>query len=62
MTTPAKTSRPMGDRGQGRKALPPDDKLKTVSVRMNDEQKATYERMGAGQWLRDLLDKLKGPQ
>lgn len=40
----------------GRKPWPDDEKLKVVSVRLNDAQKATLETIGQ-QSLRDWLDR-----
>ncbi len=42
----------------GRPALPPDEKLKPVPVRLNDTQKAKLARIGH-QRLRDWLDRVK---
>ena len=42
----------------GRPALPPEEKLKPVPVRLNDVQKAKLARIGH-QRLRDWLDRVK---
>jgi hypothetical protein len=42
----------------GRPALPPEEKLRPVPVRLNDAQKAKLQRIGH-QRLRDWIDRVK---
>jgi hypothetical protein len=43
--------------GSGRKALDPQGTIVTT-VRLTAEQKATFEMLGGGSWLREQLQKL----
>jgi hypothetical protein len=52
-------TRPPNDRGQGRKALPPGEKLVVGSIRLSPAQWAKLEKLGGAQWLRERIDKAK---
>ena len=55
MTEPAKKQR-------GRPALPPDQRqTERVEMRCTKAQREKLERLGGVQWLRDRIDKAKGP-
>ncbi|MFS2102357.1 hypothetical protein ACCC97_25675 [Variovorax sp. Varisp85] len=43
--------------GSGRKALDPQGTIVTT-IRLTAEQKATFEMLGGGQWLREQLQKV----
>jgi hypothetical protein len=45
----------------GRPALPVDEKMQVVSVRLTPAQAAKYLRLGGGAWLRDRIDKAREP-
>ena len=47
-------------RGQGRKALPPEEATKPRSVRLNDARWEKLKRLGAD-WLAKQIDKAKEP-
>ena len=49
-------------RGQGRKALPDDEVLKPVTVKLNERQKDKLQRLGGGPWVREKIDRAKEPK
>lgn len=53
-------TRPPNDRGQGRKALPPEEATKPRSVRLNDARWAKLKLLGTA-WLEARIDKAKLP-
>jgi hypothetical protein len=53
--------RPPNDRGQGRKPLPPEEKVRVRTVRMTDEQWAKFSALGGAAWLRERIDRAKMP-
>lgn len=53
-------TRPMNDRGQGRKPLPPDEQTKPRSVRLTDARWEKLKRLGSD-WLAKQIDKAKEP-
>jgi aspartate/methionine/tyrosine aminotransferase len=57
MNTERKTpSRPYGDRNQGRKALPENERAKSRSIRMTEEHFDKYRALGGTEWLREAID------
>jgi hypothetical protein len=52
-------TRPPNDRGQGRKPLPPAEKLVVGSIRLSAAQWQKLASLGGGQWIRDRIDKAK---
>jgi hypothetical protein len=51
--------RPPNDRGQGRKPLPPADKLVVGSVRLSPAQWEKLEKLGGAKWLRERIDRAR---
>jgi hypothetical protein len=53
----------MGDRGQGRKPLPPEEQTKPRSVRLNDTRwdKLKALNSNGSDWLNRAIDKAKIP-
>ncbi len=49
-------TRPPNDRGQGRKPLPPAEKLVVGSVRLSPAQWEKLEKLGGAKWLRERID------
>lgn len=66
-TTPATTPtpRPMGDRGQGRKALADGVESVNFTLRLTPELRAKLDRLGgdagAAAWVRDRIQSAKWP-
>lgn len=54
-------TRPMNDRGQGRKPLKEGVESVIVPVRMTPEQKAKLQLLGGAPWVRSKIDKAKLP-
>ena len=52
--------RPYGERGQGRKKLPPEWKLTTTTVRVSTSQREKLKRLGPD-WLRKAIDRAREP-
>lgn len=50
----------MGDRGQGRKPLPPEEQTKPRSVRLNETRWDKLKKLGS-EWLNQAIDKAKLP-
>lgn len=59
---PKITGRGGPGRGQGRKALPEDEVLKPVTVKLNEQQKEKLQRLGGGPWVRAKIDQAKEPK
>ena len=55
-------TRPMADRGQGRKALLPQERAVVGSLRLTAAQWARFHALGGAAWLRVVLDKAKLPK
>lgn len=53
-------TRPMSDRGQGRKPLPPEEQTKPRSVRLTDARWEKLKRLKS-EWLNKAIDKAKEP-
>ncbi len=51
--------RPPNDRGQGRKPLPPGEKLVVITFRGSETQKAKFAKLGGGPWIRPRIDRAK---
>ena len=51
--------RPPNDRGQGRKPLPPDERLIVRSIRLKAGQWEKLARLGGVEWVRAKIDKAK---
>jgi hypothetical protein len=62
MTDPKPNPRPPGDRGQGRKALPPDEFRRVVAIRLSEPERTKYEALGGAQWVRAQIKKAKLPK
>lgn len=54
-------TRPMNDRGQGRKPLPEDQRAVVHAVRLTPARIAKLKRLGGAQWLSKAIDKAKEP-
>jgi hypothetical protein len=52
-------TRPPNDRGQGRKALPPAEKLVVITARVSPAQREKLRLLGGAAWLRERIDKAK---
>jgi hypothetical protein len=50
--------RPMGERGQGRKPLPPEEQTKPRSVRLTDVRWEKLKLLGS-EWLNKAIDRAK---
>lgn len=59
-TAPAK--RPPNDRGQGRKALPAEDRAMVGSVRLTAAQWEKLHALGGAAWLRGAIDRARLPK
>ena len=55
-------TRPMNDRGQGRKPLKEGVESVIVPIRMTPEQKAKLQLLGGAPWVRKAIDKAKDPE
>lgn len=51
--------RPPGERGQGRKPLPEDQRTTTGSVRLTAAQWEKFRALGGNAWLREKIDRAK---
>ena len=54
-------TRPMSDRGQGRKPLPEDQRGKVYGVRLTPERIEKLKRLGGAKWISAQIDKAKEP-
>ena len=54
-------TRPMNDRGQGRKPLPPEEKTRPYSVRLTDARIEKLKRLKS-EWLNKAIDRAKEPK
>ena len=52
-------TRPPSDRGQGRKPLPPAQRLIVKSIRLTADDWAKLARLGGVEWLREKIRKAK---
>jgi hypothetical protein len=55
-------TRPPNDRGQGRKPLPPEERLIVKSLRLTQGQWDKLARLGGVEWLRERIAKAKEPK
>lgn len=57
-------TRPLNDRGQGRKPLPEDQRAVNGSVRLTPAQWEKFRLLGGNTWLREKIDRarLKPPE
>lgn len=61
MTIEINFKRPPNDRGQGRKPLPPGQRLIAKSIRVSAEDWEKLERLGGAQWIREKIRSAKEP-
>ena len=57
MTTENPTKRPPNDRGQGRKALPPELRMVIRSCRLTFEGWEKFVELGSSKWLAEAVER-----
>lgn len=55
------SARSPSDRGQGRKPIEPGVETVTLSIRVTPAQRAKLALLGGAQWVRDKINRAKGP-